>query len=163
MPKCYREAATLMSRRHENVRQQGKNIGWCLSVCFFLSLSRFLGLSCLCIPSRIAVSGPLKAMTSVLITFSPSLSQCPRFLSMILRGQQKKKKRITEHPELQQNRKRCSVVSFSQNSEKWNQPPSSTSSHTTFPFLFYQYPSCVLVFLTWNSGTTWGPISISPD
>lgn len=34
-------------------------------------------------------------MTSVLITFSLSLSQCPRFLSMILRGQQKKKKNVS--------------------------------------------------------------------
>lgn len=112
-------------------------------------------------------------MTSVLITFSLSLSQCPRFLSMILRGQQKKKKRITEHPELQQNCKRCLVLSFSRNSEKWNQPPSSTSSHTTSPVCFisihhvslFFWPGTVappevqlvlaLISCVWHAQTAW--------
>lgn len=148
---------------------------WLMSVRLFFSLAQSVPRPILFVHSfqnrSVWASQSHDIGLNYFLPFSESVSPIP--LDDLERTAEKKKKRITEHPELQQNRKRCSVVSFSQNSEKWNQPPSSTSSHTTSPVCFisihhvslFFWPETVappevqlvlaLISCVWHAQTAW--------
>lgn len=163
MPKCYREAATLMSRRHKNVRQQGKTlVDVCPSVFFSRSVGSSAYLVCAFLPESqcLGLSKPWHRSYLLSPFLWVSVPDSSRWS-----WEDSRKKKKTYHRTPLTSTKSQKVFSCVIQPKLWEVKPAAIINILTHDVssLFHQYPSCVLVFLTWNSGTTWGPISISPD
>lgn len=137
---------------------------WLMSVRLFFSLAQSVPRPILFVHSfqnrSVWASQSHDIGLNYFLPFSESVSPIP--LDDLERTAEKKK---TYHRTPWTSTKSQKVFSCVIQPKLWEVKPAAIINILTHDVssLFHQYPSCVLVFLTWNSGTTWGPISISPD